>query len=106
MSSRFERYKNHGRHSVCLCRKECEPVVRNGLAYSPADMARLTERGMPVNGLAAQKAFFDGEENPSFFITSDRERHVDVCDLWEQHMQLRDKAREANKARKSQNKSV
>lgn len=100
MASRFFIFRNHGQCTVVCSRKECEPVVRNGLSYSPADMARLTERGMPVNGLAAAKAFYDGEENPSFFVTSDRERFVDVCDLWEQHMQLRDKAREANKSRR------
>lgn len=105
MASRFVIFRNHGQHPVVCSRKECELVVRNGLSYSPADMARLTERGMPVNGLAAAKAFYDGEENPSFFVTSDRERFVDVCDLWEQHMQLRDKAREANKSRKLNSKS-
>lgn len=101
MASRFLIFRNHGQRSVVCSRKETEPVVRNGLAYSPADMARLTERGMPVNSLSAGKAYYDGEENPSFFVTSDRERFVDVCDLWEQHQNIRDKARAANMKRKN-----
>lgn len=101
MKSRFEMFGNGVRYST-LCRKcDTEPVVRNGLAYSPTEMARLTERGMPVNSLNTQSAYFDGEENPSFHVGAERERFVDVCDLWEQHMELRDKAHRACKARKS-----
>ena len=102
MTSRNKRYANHGlgRGSVCE-RRECEAVVRSGLSYSPADIARLTDRGMPVTGLNAGQAFFDGEENPSFHVTSDRRRYVDVADLWEEHMTIRDKARKAAKSKKS-----
>lgn len=100
MASRFERYRNHGIKQATCVRHESEPVVRNGLSYSPADMAKLTDRGMPVNGMNASQVYFDGEENPSFFVTSDRERFVDVCDLWEEHMRIRDRAREASKKRK------
>lgn len=96
---RLNRYKKHGqRNYVCRC-TENDIVVREGLAYSPADMARLTERGMPVNSINTGKAFIDGEENPSFHVTSDRQRFVDVADLWEEHQIIRDKARAANKAR-------
>lgn len=98
---RLKRYFNHGRHgSVCL-RCLNEPVVREGLAYSPSDMARLTDRGMPVNSLLVGKAFIDGEENPSFHITSDRSRFVDVADLWEEHQLIVDKARKAARTKKS-----
>lgn len=95
---RLNRYKNHGRH-IYVCRKsEDDSVVRDGLSYSPADMERLTSRGMPVNSLNTGTAYIDGEENPSFEVTSDRQRHVDICDLWEQHQKIRDKARAAAKA--------
>ena len=99
------RYRNHGLKRGSTCEKsEFEDVVREGLAYTPSDMARLTERGMPVNGLNTQQAFLDGEENPSFHITRDRQRHVDICDLWEEHVTLRDKARKAAKVKKLKSK--
>ena len=99
---RFNKYREHGRKGhLALCEKcENEPVVREGLAYSPADMARLTERGMPVNSLNSGQAIIEGEENPSFDVTIDRQRHVDICDLWENHMNIRDKARKAAQAKK------
>lgn len=99
MASRFNMYKNHGQH-ICTCNRcDCEDVVRQGLAYSPADMARMTEKGMPVNSLLNGKAFIDGEENPSFDVTDDRQRFVDVAELWEKHQIRLDKARAAAKAR-------
>lgn len=93
--NRFEKYRNHGKRMNTCCACENEGVVRDGLSYAPSDIARLTERGMPVNSLNTGKIFFDGEENPSFHVTSDRCRYVDVADLWEEHMVLRDKARKA-----------
>ena len=96
---RFNKYKNHGRRAY-VCRSCAnDMVVREGLAYSPADMARLTERGMPVNGLNTGKAFIDGEENPDFAVSSDRQRFVDISDLWEEHQAIRERARNAARAR-------
>lgn len=96
---RLQMYKSHGRClGACCHRLETEPVVREGLAYSPADMAKLTERGMPVNSLNNSQVHFDGEDNPSWFIGSERERFVDVADLWEQDQLIRDKARRAKRA--------
>lgn len=101
---RLRIYRECGRKGhLALCEKcENEAVVIEGLAYSPADMARLTERGMPVNSLNTGQAIVEGEENPSFDVTLDRQRHVDICDLWENHVTIRDKARKAAQARKMQ----
>ena len=103
---RFNNYKNEGKSSY-VCR-ECENdiVVREGLSYSPADMARLTERGMPVNALNTGKAYIDGEENPSFDITTDRQRFVEIADLWEQHQNIRERARNAARAKARAKKSL
>ena len=97
---RLSIYQNHGRRLYCCRCCESDIPVRAGLSYSPADMARLTERGMPVNSLNTGSVFIDGEENPSFDVTSDRSRHVDICDLWEEHVKIRDKARSAARAKK------
>ena len=103
---RNKRYRTYGRANVCMCcRKATEPVVREGLAYSPAQMAKLNERGMPVTGMNAADVFIDGEENPSFHVGSERQRFVDVADLWEEHVTIRDKARKAARASKLNKKS-
>lgn len=92
---RFKRYKNHGLRSCACARCETDAVVRNGLAYTPAQMEKLTARGMPVNNLSTQSLYIDGEPNPPFHVGAERTRFVDVCDLWEQHMDLCDRARKA-----------
>lgn len=104
---RFMRYRDHGNksHGAKCERCEHEEVVRQGLSYSPAQMASLTERGMPVNSMNTAVGFFDGEQNPSFDVSIDRQRGVDICDVWENHMQIRQKARAAAKARNAQKKS-
>lgn len=96
---RFNNYKNRGKSNYVCRTSEDDIIVREGLAYSPSDMARLNERGMPVNGLNAGKAFIDGEENPNFEVSTDRQRHVEIAELWEQHQIIREKARNAAKAR-------
>lgn len=101
MASRFVIYRTHGQRPYVNVCCDTDVVVRAGLSYSPADMARLTERGMPVNSMMTGAAYIDGEENPSFDVTTDRQRHVDICDLWEQHQILISKARAAAKAKRA-----
>lgn len=101
----FNRFKNHGRKIYVCSTSDDDIPVRAGLSYSPADMARLQERGMPVNSLNTGTVIIDGEQNPSFEVSSDRSRFVDVCDLWEEHVTIRDKARRAAKISKQNSKS-
>lgn len=100
---RIKRYSKHGVKTVFI---ECEPYekVREGLAYTPSQIASLTARGLPVNSLNTQSAFFDGTENATSFIPSDRQRHVDVADLWEEQQTIREKARKAAKELNKQKK--
>lgn len=97
----MRKYVQNGRRLATCQRGETEPVVREGLAYSPADMARLADKGIPVNNLVTGKLFYDGSDDPSFHVGAERERFVDVADLWEQHMTIRDKARKAAKMRRT-----
>lgn len=99
---RFIKYRAHGA-KTCVCeRRDGEPVVREGLAMTPADIARLTARGMPINQQNLG-TFQDGEPNPSPYVTSERRRGVDVADLWEEHNRIISKARAA--AKKSNSKT-
>lgn len=97
MTKRMALYRNHGLISSAPIRGEFEPVVRGGLAMSPADMARLAARGMPINQQNVG-VFQDGEPNPSPYVTSERRRGVDVAELWEEHEKIVQKCKAARKA--------
>lgn len=60
---------------------EIEPKV--GLAYTPADMAKMHASGMPVNSANLVNSFYDGDVNPSFDVALERQRGVDPAELWE-----------------------
>ena len=60
---------------------EIEP--KSGLAYTPADMARMHAAGMPVNSANLINSFCDGDKNPSFDLPIERKRGVDVAEVWE-----------------------
>lgn len=104
MSSRFDIYKDHG-CKLCSCRtKNNELSTRQGLALTPADVSRLTSQGMPVN-VDNARMFYDGEPNPTPYVTSERRRGVDVAELWERHQQIINRAREAHKKMKQSKQS-
>lgn len=104
MASRFEIYKNHGVRTCAPRSTQQELVTRQGLALTPADVSRLTAQGMPVNTQNAQM-FYDGDPNPSPYVTSERRRGVDVSDLWEERQNIVKKARAAHAEMKKQKSS-
>lgn len=95
----MDRINRYDKHGIKVTKYECKPheKVREGLAYTPSQIASLTARGLPVNSLNTQSAFFEGTENATSFIPSDRKRSVDVADLWEEQQTIREKARKAAK---------
>lgn len=99
MASRFDIYKNHGVRTCAPHSQANELVTRQGLAMTPSDVARLTAQGMPVNTQNVSM-FYDGEPNPSPYVTSERRRGVDVADLWEEHEHIVAKAKKAYVASK------
>ena len=103
MSKRFRKYLFQGVKRCSPVRCEFEPVVREGLAMTPADIARLTSQGMPINQ-QNNGLFQDGEPNPSPYVTSERRRGVDVAELWEEHQRIVKKARAAYRASKQSSK--
>ena len=102
MTKRLRKYFGKGARVCAPVRKDGELVVREGLSMTPADIARLTSRGMPINQQNVGM-FQDGEPNPSPYVTSERRRGVDVADLWEEHNRILQKARAA--AKKSRSKT-
>lgn len=97
---RFEKYKNHGVRNTRTSYKGDEDVTRQGLAYTPADMERMTAHGMPIHQQEIASRFYDGDDKSDFHVTSDRIRGNDVNDLWEEHKSITKKAREAYQASK------
>ena len=102
MTKRLRKYFGKGFKVCAPCRQDGELVVREGLSMTPADIARLTSRGMSINQQNVGM-FQDGEPNPSPYVTSERRRGVDVADLWEEHNRIIEKARSA--AKKSRSKT-
>lgn len=97
---RIRKYKRDV-HVIDCTTGDNEIKTRQGLAYTPADMDKLLKQGMPVNSANVVDMFNDGSENPTFHITSDKVRDVDVAELWEEHEVLKEKARSAAKQSKS-----
>ena len=57
------------------------PVVRPNLAVTPAKMLTMAENGIPISSLTQDK-FFDGEFKLEWGIPAERQRGVDITDLW------------------------
>ena len=71
-------------------RRVTEPIVKSGLSYTPAQMAKMAEQGIPVSmGNAAN--FNDGLENPEWDVAPDMQRGVDPADLWEAEQIVKEK---------------
>ena len=61
--------------------EELEP--KPDLAYTPTDMARMHASGMPVNSANLINSFCDGEQNPSFDLSIERKRGMDMAEIWQ-----------------------
>lgn len=72
-----------------------DPITQPGLAITPADALRLTERGIPVSAVNASE-FYDGDPNPSWTVPLERSRGVDPADAWEAQQTSRKRIRKAH----------
>lgn len=82
-------------------RKESEVEPKSGLAYTPADMARMHASGMPVNNANLVNQFYDGDNNPSWDIPLERQRGLDPAEIWEQAQKSKDKLGKLKKSLKN-----
>lgn len=103
--SRFNKYRYHGIKTCNTHYKEGEDVTRQGLAYTPADMERMTAQGLPIQSGEIAAKFYDGDAGSDFHLTSDRIKGNDVNDLWEEHKEITKKAKKAYQASKDSKKS-
>lgn len=85
--------KNSCKFCSCKVRDSFMPT-RPGLAYSPAKMMELAERGIPVSGQSVG-AFFDGVAAPTWEVPLERARGVDIADVWQAQAEARNKLHKA-----------
>lgn len=104
--SRFDRYHNHGIRNKQNTVVKSHEITRSGLAYTPADMERMTASGIPIQSQELAAKFYDGKADASFSeVTSDRIKTNDVNDLWEEHQSIVSKAKKAHYASKAKAKN-
>lgn len=73
-----------------------EPIVQSDLAYTPSQMMKLTERGIPVSAATvSEELYFEGVpmSQGSFDLPLDMRRGVDVADCWQASESVRKKAK-------------
>lgn len=76
---------------------ECYQTTKQGLSMSPADISRAVSRGVAVSSQLNEELFFDGDDNPTFDVPIERQRGVDVADVWQAQQSARKKILSAAK---------
>lgn len=81
------------RYKVQARRKKDEPIVKNGLAITPAAMVELMQQGSPISA----QAYSIKQETPSqandFFVPAEHQRHFDMVDGWNARLDAQEKVR-------------
>lgn len=84
------------RLAKCRCAHEVKRTIA-GLAMTPAQVAELTARGIPVSAKGMQE-YFDDSPNPmSFTVEPMFKRGADINQLWELEKAAQDKFLSARK---------
>lgn len=69
-----------------------ETKVQSGLALTPAEMYTMAQQGKPISAqILPDDNFDDGEPQCSYDITLDRQRGIDVNDLWNAEKEINNK---------------
>lgn len=68
-------------------RRKIDPAtdnpVQHGLAYTPAKMKELSDKGIPVSTMTVDDMFFDGDFNTDFNVPIEEQRGLDMSEAWE-----------------------
>lgn len=78
-----------------------ETVVQSGLAYTPADMQRMAERGVAINSQNMDGSYYYEPPTKDFEVSLMDTRGVDPADIWNAQMDARDKLHKSSKAAKA-----
>lgn len=74
-------------------RRSDEMIVQNGLAVTPSEMQELVNNGIPVSPANLGLSYENGVLNNDFTPSLDNMRGVDISDLWEAQLDVKDKLR-------------
>lgn len=74
-------------------RQADELPVQRGLAVTPAQMLVMAQEGIPISSQGAEYMYDDGQRTVDFVPPLERQRRVEIGDLWENQMDIRKKAR-------------
>lgn len=80
----------------CL-RTEDEDVVQSGLSITPAEMAKLASKGIPVTPAALGVEFYDGRGQQDFDIDPIYQRGVDITDVYAAQESSKERIRQGMK---------
>lgn len=90
------------RSCMCDCKRHVDDLpVKNGLAITPSEMARLASQGIPIS--SGNLPFVDGDKNPSWDILPENVRGVDVAELWTLQQEARMRIKMAHKRDRENN---
>lgn len=78
-----------------------ETKVQSGLAYTPADMQRMAERGVAVSSQNMEGSYYYEPASKDFDVSLMDSRGVDPADIWNAQMDARDKLNKSSKAAKA-----
>uniref|UniRef100_A0AAU8AXJ0 Internal scaffolding protein n=1 Tax=Dulem virus 247 TaxID=3145724 RepID=A0AAU8AXJ0_9VIRU len=75
-----------------------ETHVQSGLAYTPADMQRMAERGVSISSQNMEGSYYYEPASKDYEVNLMDTRGVDPADIWNAQMDARDKLRKSSKA--------
>lgn len=74
------------------------PSVVRGLALTPADCMRRTEKGLPIQSATQSDEYFlEGSTECSYDVPLQYQRGIDINTTWEEQMSSREHFRKAGK---------
>lgn len=81
-----------------ICSTDSESKTRPNLAYTPAQMADMVARGLPVSSFV-ESSFNDGSSSTTFDdLPIEHTRGIDINDVWNAQQDSRHKFAQANKS--------
>lgn len=83
--------KSFQRFATCKYSKNEKPV-QSGLSCTPQQALELMNKGIPISThMANEELFFDGIDNPGDVVPMDRQRGVDINDMWQEMQNINKK---------------
>lgn len=90
------RGKLYSKHSSTPTRREDELPVYGNLVVTPAQMQKMTEKGIPISAQNLSMTPQDGQPNPSWDLPLDQLRGIDPAQMWEESQIIKQRAKRAH----------